>query len=107
MKSKAFIYLRTKVDKVDFIVLRLILPPGRSEGFFLEAPVRSKDVIEKEETVASSPQLKDLQHNLRLVAACLQYFSRSYLGISIESKPNESLIKGWSVPTGDVDRLIQ
>ena len=66
MKTKAFIYLRTKVDKVDFIVLRLILPPGRPEGFFLEAPVRSKDVIEKEETVASSPQLKDLQHNLRL-----------------------------------------
>ena len=67
MKTKAFIYLRTKVDKVDFIVLRLILPPGRSEGFFLEAPVRSKDVIEKEETVASSPQLKELYHQTQIM----------------------------------------
>ena len=88
------------------IETRLLHSPGRSGGGFLEAPVRRKDVIEEEESVASSPHLKDLQHNLGLVAACLQYFSWSHLGISIESKPNESLIKGWSVPTRDVDRLI-
>ena len=58
MKSEAFIYLITKLGKLAFIVIRLILSPARSGGFFLEAPVRRKDVIEEEETVASSPQLK-------------------------------------------------
>ena len=30
-----------------------------------------------------------------------------YLGSSIESKPDESLIEDWGVPARDVDRLIR
>ena len=58
MKSEAFIYLITKLAKLAFIELRLMRSPGWSGGGFLEAPVRREDVIEEEETVASSPQLK-------------------------------------------------
>ena len=53
-------YLVKELFKFAIFRVRLPLSPGRSGGGFLEAPVGCKDVVEEDETVFSSPHLKDL-----------------------------------------------